>query len=49
MVFEGIETQKQLDSLINKLPNALGQGWLFAKPMTVSDYLLWLENRDAEN
>lgn len=49
VVFEGIETQKQLDSLINKLPNALGQGWLFAKPMTVSDYLLWLENRDAEN
>ncbi|GAB3482845.1 EAL domain-containing protein [Marinomonas epiphytica] len=36
-VFEGIETQEELDYILEHSPDAIGQGWLFAKAMPVSD------------
>lgn len=34
-VFEGIETQEQADYIISNTKNAIGQGWLYAKPMPI--------------
>lgn len=36
-VFEGIETQTELEYILAKSPEALGQGWLFAKAMPISE------------
>ncbi|ADZ90963.1 EAL domain-containing protein [Marinomonas mediterranea] len=49
VVYEGIETEEQRARLLGKLPNALGQGWYFAKPMPISEYRLWVSNREFEN
>nr|WP_241737561.1 EAL domain-containing protein [Neptunicella marina] len=34
-VFEGIETQQQADYVLNHCRDALGQGWHYAKPMSI--------------
>ena len=34
-VFEGVETQEQADYIQLACPNALAQGWLYAKPMII--------------
>ncbi|QQZ39514.1 EAL domain-containing response regulator [Pseudomonas sp. SK3(2021)] len=44
VVVEGIETPEQHQQLLD-LGCAQGQGFLFAKPMTKQDLLVWLETR----
>ncbi|WP_277589337.1 EAL domain-containing response regulator [Pseudomonas chlororaphis] len=46
VVIEGIEKQEQYQQLID-LGCAQGQGYLFAKPMTKQDLLVWLDTWDA--
>ncbi|MFJ2455915.1 EAL domain-containing protein [Pseudomonas protegens] len=46
VVVEGIETSEQYQQLLD-LGCAQGQGFLFAKPMTRQDLLVWLETRIA--
>jgi EAL domain-containing protein (putative c-di-GMP-specific phosphodiesterase class I)/CheY-like chemotaxis protein len=43
-VAEGIETEAQLEILLD-LDCDMGQGYLFAKPMAVGDWLYWMEGR----
>lgn len=35
-VFEGIETQEQADYIQSHIEDAVGQGWLYAKPMPIN-------------
>ena len=44
-VMEGIETEEQADFL-KKLSCDLGQGYFYAKPMTVTDYIEYLKKGD---
>jgi sensor c-di-GMP phosphodiesterase-like protein len=37
LVFEGVETEEQAAALLAIEPSAIGQGWLFGKPMTAAD------------
>ncbi|MEO9654876.1 EAL domain-containing protein [Marinomonas sp.] len=46
-VFEGIETQEEADYILSKSPNAIGQGWLFAKAMTMVELKEFI-NRKAQ-
>lgn len=41
-VFEGIETKAELAYILDKSPDALGQGWLFAKAMPMAEVKLLL-------
>jgi EAL domain-containing protein (putative c-di-GMP-specific phosphodiesterase class I)/CheY-like chemotaxis protein len=43
-VAEGIETQEQLEILLD-LDCDVGQGFLFAKPMPVGDWLAWMQGK----
>ncbi|SBS40230.1 putative membrane protein YjcC [Marinomonas spartinae] len=43
VVFEGIETQEQLTYLTSLSTDAMGQGWLFAHPMTTDKLENYLE------
>jgi diguanylate cyclase (GGDEF)-like protein/PAS domain S-box-containing protein len=43
VVAEGIETEKQL-TLLQQLQCQYGQGYLFSKPMSVSEVEIWLKN-----
>src|SRR6185503_19181892 len=43
-VAEGIETQEQLEILLD-LECDVGQGFLFAKPMPVGDWLAWMQGK----
>ncbi|MEO9654875.1 EAL domain-containing protein [Marinomonas sp.] len=45
VVFEGIETQQEVDYILAKSPDAIGQGWLFAKAMPIADIKLLLESK----
>jgi sensor c-di-GMP phosphodiesterase-like protein len=45
VVFEGIETQQQRDFIRKKLPNAIGQGWLFSKPHKIDELVTFLEKQ----
>ncbi|MGR0278721.1 EAL domain-containing protein [Marinomonas dokdonensis] len=45
VVFEGIETQQEVDYIMAKSPDAIGQGWLFAKAMPMADIKLLLESK----
>lgn len=45
VVFEGIETQQEVDYILAKSPDAIGQGWLFAKAMPMADIKLLLEGK----
>lgn len=36
-VFEGIETEEELAYILTKSPDAIGQGWLFAKAMPMAE------------
>lgn len=36
-VFEGIETEEELAYILEKSPDAIGQGWLFAKAMPMAE------------
>lgn len=44
MVAEGIETQEQLEILLD-LDCDVGQGFLFAKPMPVGEWLTWMQGK----
>lgn len=39
IVFEGVETEEQARSLEELTPDAVGQGWLFGRPMPAQDAL----------
>ncbi|WP_432467824.1 EAL domain-containing protein [Agarivorans sp. Z349TD_8] len=43
VVFEGIETQVQLNYILQRSPQAIGQGWLFAKPLEPSALFDYIE------
>lgn len=46
VVCEGIETEKQ-KNILTRLKSNYGQGYLFAKPLSVDDFELWrIENRE---
>ena len=47
VVFEGVETEEQRAYIHQKIPNAIGQGWLFAKPQKI-DALMKLINPSKE-
>ncbi len=47
-VFEGIETQEEADYILSKSPNAIGQGWLFAKAMTMADLKEFINRKVQE-
>lgn len=44
VVFEGIETEAQRHYIHQKIPNAIGQGWLFAKPQKISALLEMIQS-----
>ncbi|WP_432454074.1 EAL domain-containing protein [Agarivorans sp. QJM3NY_29] len=44
VVFEGIETEQQLAYIYDRVPDAIGQGWLFAKPMRINELKKFLKN-----
>ncbi|BAQ63254.1 diguanylate cyclase/phosphodiesterase with PAS/PAC sensor [Geminocystis sp. NIES-3709] len=44
VVCEGIETEAQ-NNILSDLHCNYGQGYLFAKPMSVSDFELWIKNK----
>ena len=37
VVFEGIETENQLSFIRERVPEAIGQGWLFSKPIPIDE------------
>ena len=45
IVAEGVETQMQVDYL-RSLGCTFAQGWYYAKPMPLADYLQWLQARN---
>lgn len=49
VVFEGIETQEQLDYLTSLSSEAMGQGWLFARPMKTNQLENYLQTKKAKN
>ena len=44
---EGVETQ-EVASLLREYRANKGQGYLFAKPMPIQEYLQWLANHRAQ-
>lgn len=48
VVFEGIETQEQLSYILKKIPTAIGQGWLFAKPQKIEELKRFLDPQHGQ-
>jgi len=48
VIAEGIETEQQHQMLLAK-DCEYGQGYYFAKPMTLADVLVWLETQSVES
>ncbi|MGR0278720.1 EAL domain-containing protein [Marinomonas dokdonensis] len=46
-VFEGIETQEELEYILSKSPNAIGQGWLFAKAMSMTELKSFIASKPS--
>jgi sensor c-di-GMP phosphodiesterase-like protein len=44
VVAEGIEDE-QTARILSELGGMIGQGWLFARPMTAQQLVIWLEGR----
>ena len=47
-VFEGVETQEQADYIYRACPQALVQGWLYAKPMIAPQLKKYLDGNDDD-
>jgi sensor c-di-GMP phosphodiesterase-like protein len=45
LVAEGIENE-QTARILADLDGVIGQGWLYAKPMTAQQLMSWLQQRD---
>ena len=41
LIVEGVEEQQQADHILRLHPQAVGQGWLFGRPMTASALMNW--------
>ncbi len=44
IVFEGVETEEQAAALLEIAPGAIGQGWLYGRPMPAADIELMVAN-----
>lgn len=44
-VFEGIENQEQAEYILSHAQNAIGQGWLYAKPMPIEQLHQFIQER----
>lgn len=44
VVFEGVETENELAYIRQRVPHAVVQGWLFAKPKPINELIIFLEN-----
>lgn len=47
VVFEGIETQQQSDYIYKRVPDSIGQGWLFEKPIKIEELRAFLRINNA--
>lgn len=41
LIVEGVEEQQQADHILRLHPQAVGQGWLFGRPMTAGALMNW--------
>jgi Predicted signal transduction protein containing sensor and EAL domains len=46
-VFEGIESKEQADYIVSQNKNAIGQGWLFAKPMKIEELQQFIKTKTS--
>ena len=46
-VAEGIETSEQMD-LLRKVNCDMIQGYIYSKPLPISDFEIWMENHDLK-
>lgn len=47
LVVEGVEEQQQADHILRLHPGAIGQGWLFGRPMAAGALMSWSASRRA--